>query len=373
MARGFAAGDARRPAAGHARRRWWWARLTTTRDKLSAEELAIVLSHYDLGLVQEVREFARGSHRAAKLVLRTDRGRYLLKRRPQGRTDPHRVAFAHELQTYLIQKQFPLPHLIGTREGNHSMVQLGDSVCEVFEFIDGQPYDGGLLPTYQAGKMLGLYHRLVYEYEPKYRPPEGHYHNAAIIRQYLANLPARMANVHRTPHPASEIERVSAALKEAYEAAAAAADALDLPEWEPQIVHSDWHPGNMLFREGHVVAVIDYDAARVQPRVMDVANGVLQFSMVTGTRNPDNWPDYTDESRVKRFLRGYDEINILSVAELKCVPHLMQEALIAEAVIPVWNTGRFASLDGVSFLRMVRRKVAWIAANAARLAANVDQ
>jgi len=117
----------------------------------------------------------------------------------------------------------------------------------------------------------------------------------------------------------------------------------------------------MLFKDGHVVAVIDYDAARIQPRAMDVANGVLQFSLVTGSRDPETWPDVVDESRAKRFIRGYDEINVLSVAELACIPHLMEEAFIAEAVIPIWAGGTFASIDGFRFLKMVERKVTWIA------------
>jgi len=343
-----------------------------SRDKLTAEELAIVLSHYDLGVVQEVREFARGSHRAAKLVVRTNRGRYLLKRRPQGRTDPYRVAFAHELQTFLLQKHFPLPHLIGTKEGNHSMVRLGDSVCEVFEFIDGEAYDQSLLATYESGKMLGLYHSIVADYHPRWKPPTGHYHAAAIVRQYLRGMPERLAELADGNRSADDVRPAAEELLAAYERAAEEAERLGLLEWETQIVHSDWHPGNMLFKEGHVVAVIDYDAARVQPRVMDVANGVLQFSLLTGSREPETWPAYTDESRAKRFLRGYDEINVLTVAELRTVPHLMAEAFIAEAVIPIWGSGMFASIDGLRFLKMVARKVAWIAQHGGQLSSDIQ-
>ena len=47
-----------------------------------------------------------------------------------------------------------------------------------------------------------------------------------------------------------------------YRQAADAVDELGLESWPKQIVHADWHPGNMLFRDNHVVAVIDYDSAR---------------------------------------------------------------------------------------------------------------
>lgn len=341
------------------------------RDRLKAEELAIVLSHYDLGLVQEVREFPRGSHRAPKIIIKTDRGQYLLKRRPEGKNDPYRVAFAHELQNYLTQHSFPLPHLVGTREGNNSMLRIDNHVYEVFEYIAGERYDGSLLATYEAGKVLGLYHRLVRDFRAQWEPPRGHYHNAAVVRTYLNEIPERLAESESVRGGEADLKRTCEWLAGAYDRASSAAEKLGLSTWEMQIVHSDWHPGNMLFKEGHVVAVIDYDAARIQPRAMDVANGVLQFSLVTGSREPESWPERTDETRAKRFLRGYDEMDVLSVAELECIPVLMQEALIAEVVMPIWNTGTFARLDGFRFLKMVVRKVAWLQKSGRQLAAGM--
>lgn len=346
--------------------------MSDERDRLTAEELAIVLSHYDLGVVQEAKEFPRGSHKAAKLIVRTDRGTYLLKRRPEGKNDPFRVAFAHELQNFLAEHHFPLPHIIGTRDENLSMLRLGTHVYEVFEFIPGTTYDKSLLATYEAGKVLGLYHVLICEYHPKYQPPHGHYHNSPIVRHYLREIPDRLRAAPSVRGKEQELADACDTLMNAYDEAGRRAEELGLLQWETQIVHSDWHPGNMLFQHGHVVAVIDYDAARVQPRVMDVANGTLQFSLETGSRDPETWHDYTDEPRAKRFLRGYDEMNLLTVAELRCVPLLMQEALIAEVVMPIRNTGAFARIDGFRFLKMIARKINWLREYGAKLAEDLE-
>ena len=126
----------------------------------------------------------------------------------------------------------------------------------------------------------------------------------------------------------------------------------------------------MLFRGPRVVAVIDYDAARVQQRVLDIANGALQFSILGGGEDTSTWPDYLDESRYKRFLRAYDAVPdaMISRAELKVIPPLMIEALIAESVIPIAATGQFARMKGLGFLQMVERKVRWMQENATRLA-----
>jgi Ser/Thr protein kinase RdoA (MazF antagonist) len=123
----------------------------------------------------------------------------------------------------------------------------------------------------------------------------------------------------------------------------------------------------MLFRDNRVVAVIDYDSARLLPRIVDIANGALQFSIIGGDEDVSKWPDYADESRFKRFLRGYDEVMLMSQGEARALPWLMIEALIAEAVFPIAATGTFVRIDGVAFLQMVKKKIDWMQRNANRL------
>lgn len=337
------------------------------REQFTSEELAIVLSNYDLGIVEGVKELPRGSHAAAKLVITTDRGRFLLKRRPKGEVDPYRVAFSHSLQRFLASHHFPLPHLVGTRDQNNSMLKWGNSLYEVFEFIQGDPYDGGVIATYESGKTLGMYHQLVEQYQPPWEPPRGHYHDSPSVyaamkplAETLLRRPSAMGRKH-------EVVNLLQRLKGAYAAAARAANRLGLTDWPTQIVHSDWHPGNVLFHAGHVVAVIDYDASRIQPRAMDVANGCTQFSFVAGGRDLATWEDHTDDLRARRFLRGYDEMNLLSKAELEAVPYLMQEVLIAQTIPPIIRTGTFAELDGFHFLQIILRKVEWLEKNHVRL------
>src|ERR1051325_1421759 len=103
------------------------------------------------------------------------------------------------------------------------------------------------------------------------------------------------------------------------------------------------------------------------PQVVDVANGALQFSLIAGDEDVSRWPAEVDEARFKRFIRGYDEVMLLSQAEVRTIPWLMVEALIAEAVFPIAATGTFGRMEGIPFLLMVQRKVHWIQKNAQRL------
>ncbi|MCX5662880.1 MAG: phosphotransferase [Planctomycetota bacterium] len=345
------------------------------RDRFDAFELAIVMSHFDVGAIEAIQEFPRGSRRAPKLIIRAESGLYLLKRRAKGKDDPFKVAFCHALQLYLASRQFPLPHLIGTRKDNNSMLQWKGAIYELFEFIKGTSYDNSLEATADAGKSLALFHKLLAEYQPEYEPPQGSYHAARSVAASMEAIPATLAKVEpKSVEQAGKVGEVVQFLHSSYNAAAMKVNEMGLSDWPMQIVHSDWHPGNMLFRGTRVVAVIDYDAARIQQRVIDIANGALQFSIIGGGDDPAQWPDYIDESRFKRFLRGYDAVPncVLSRAELRIIPHLMIEALIAESVIPIAATGSFARMEGIGFLLMVERKVRWLQAHADALASVLE-
>ncbi len=334
------------------------------RSVFAADELAIVMSHYRIGLIDTIKQFKRGSRKAPKLVIRSDRGLFLLKRRAHGRDDPFKVAFTHGIQLRLAERGYPLPRLIGTRRENNSMVQYLGQVYELFEFIRGSTYDRSVEATQDAGVTLAKFHALLADYTPHYKPPKGTYHGAPVVMSSILNLPgALLQPANGVPIvPKDQAQQIADELDQSYREAADRADALGLPDWPVQIGHSDWHPGNMLFEGPKVVAVIDYDAARLLPRVIDVANGALQFSIQGKGDDTENWPEQVDEDRFIAFFKGYASLQGggLTESEKKVVPWLMIQALIAESVIPVAATGLFAQMSGADFLRMVLRKVRWI-------------
>jgi len=155
------------------------------RETFSAEELAIVMSHFDIGVIDSIVDFPRGSRKAPKLLIVSEQGKFLLKRRARGKDDPFKVAFCHALQLYLAQKQFPLPHLIGTRKENNSMLQWRNGVYELFEYIPGQGYPQTLESTFDSGRVLALYHKLLEGFKAEWQPPTGSYHMAPAVESGL--------------------------------------------------------------------------------------------------------------------------------------------------------------------------------------------
>lgn len=332
------------------------------REQFSMEELAVVLSHFDIGVVDCVQEYARGSRKAPKLLIGTDLGKFLLKRRAHGRDEPFKVAFTHAIQLHLANKQFPLPHLLGTKRDNNSMFQWRNGVYELFEFIPGQGYPQTLEATFDGGRTLGLFHKLLLDFRTQYQPPAGSYHATEVIERGLGMVQKNLQQAG-----GADLVELGAYLAESYKAAAQTVESQGISRWPKRICHADWHPGNMLYRENRVVAVIDYDSARLLPPIIDIANGALQFAVIYGDDDVSTWPEYIDESRFKRFLRGYEEVTVLSQAELRVMPWLMIEALIAEAVLPIATTGTFGRVDGIPFLQMIRRKLKWMQDHAEHL------
>ena len=330
------------------------------RERFATGELAMVCSHYELGIISAVREFGRGSRQAPKVVLETSRGRVLLKRRTGGQLRSRHIAFCHAVQQHLAERSFPLARLIRSRQGRSS-VQLGDNVYEVFEFVNGTRYDRSEPATTEAGRTLAYLHRLLAGFTPPGDPPAANYHHNPLVPRMLRELPKKLER--------PELAGIGERLASAYELAASRARSAGIDGWPRQVIHCDYHPGNAIYEGGPVRAVVDFDACRIAPRIIDVANGALQFSICRHGPDPSDWPVGLDRARVVSFLRGYDGVEgcILSKAELSCLPWLMTECLIAEAAMPIASTGRFGTIEGGVFLEMVERKAEWLLASHAEL------
>ncbi|MBK7403541.1 MAG: phosphotransferase [Phycisphaerales bacterium] len=316
-------------------------------------ELASVCAHYDVGEIVRVLDYPRGSRRAPKVVLDTSTGRYLLKRRARGKDDPYRVAFCHDLQLDLASRGFPAPRLIGTRVGNNSMVQLRDRVYELFEFVEGETFDRTPEPCRHAGALLCSLHGLAREYVSRWPVPVWSFHDDGLVRRRLERVLASGV----APAESRELWKL-------YQRAAAEASAVPAQGTAVQLLHGDWHPGNMVFRAGRVVAVVDFDGARMGPVLHDLAAGVMQFSMARVGLDPDAWPDALDANRFAAFVAGYRP----GPAGLDALAALMAEALIAELAGPVANTGTFAGREAAPFVRMTVRKTRWLLQHSEALA-----
>lgn len=322
-----------------------------------------MLSHYDIGAIRNIEKQIKGSRHSPKVVIEADNGRFLLKRRARGRDHPVKVAFAHAVQLHLLREGFPLPRLIPVIEDGDTMVIVEEHLYEMFECVPGGTYNRTASETHDGGRVLGMFHRILKDYQTDWEPSRVGYHNAEIVRTSLHNIPDTVGKDDSVVGKESEMFATVSTLYDSYTNASDLVEEDGFHEWRDQIVHSDWHPGNMLFADDHVQAVIDYDSLHKMPAVTDLANGLLQFSIIGGNPDPRLWPAELDTERFHHFYRGYHVEFKPAPGQLHAITSLMIEALIAEAVAPIAATGSFGSIEGFRFLQMISRKVKWLEQN----------
>jgi len=323
----------------------------------ASEELVRVLSHYEIGVIHKVCSLTGGNRRAPKMVFVSEKGKFLLKRRPRGKDDLYRVAFAHAVQGHLARRGFPVTSLVPTRHEHNTILQLNNHIYELFEFVTGSRYDGSVEAALDTGEQLANFHRLLADFAHEWKPLRACFHDSATVRSHLRTLGSdRMAG------PEKELQATVEAIMPLYNDSSSRVNQCGFDSWAQQVVHGDWHPGNMLFAGGQVVAVLDFDSIRIAPPVTDLANAMLQFSIVGGRPDPADWPDYFDEEKMLAVLRGYRKVCELEAPKLASLVDLMIETMIAEAVLPVVATGFFGNLHGLDFLKMILRKARWLGA-----------
>lgn len=299
--------------------------------EFSPTELAVVCSHYDLGVIRSIKPVRAGSHGSPKARVQTFSGDYLLKRREGGSgsgsgggDDPFRVAATHVVQIHLAGAGFPVPRIIGTRGENNSMLQLRGRVYELFEFVEGDRPSQSEADTTAAGGALAQFYDKARSVKTIWEAPSVAYHNAAGIEEQAVCAAKKTA-----PRTQPVIER----LLHQFNTARAKSDALGLDR--AGLIHGDWHPGNLIVSGGRVRAVTDFDSVRVAPRTVDLANGLLQFSIEAKGGRPEAWEDQPNTVRFAAFLSGYRSASAqaLSQNETDAIGPLMVQALIAESLL----------------------------------------
>jgi Ser/Thr protein kinase RdoA (MazF antagonist) len=328
----------------------------------SSEELVRVLSHYDIGVILQLKPLSGGNRRAPKMVIISEQGKFLLKRRPKGKDDLYRVAFAHAVQSHLVEKAFPVTSLLATRDENNTILQLNGHIYEFFKFVSGARYGGSPEATIDAGRQLARFHQHLADFAHEWRPLKATFHDSSTVRTHL-----RTIGSDRMAKPNGKLQATVEALMVLYNESSIQVNELGFDSWAQQVVHGDWHPGNMLFSKHKVAVVLDFDSIKIAPPITDLANGMLQFSIVGGRPNPAEWPDYFDQDKLVQFLTGYRRAIELDKNTLDSLLDLMIETLIAEAVLPVAATGFFGHLSGTDFLQMIRRKAEWVSKNREQL------
>ena len=339
----------------------------TIAEEIEGQDLVIVLSRFAIGAIEKIVDYRKGSRRAAKMIVVTVKWQYLLKRRACGRDGRTQVDFAHAVQRRLAEHRFPVAGLIETIDGE-TFVEHEGRIYELFMFIRGKRFDKSNPAAAESGRVLAHFHDILREF-PNEQDMKHSFHLNLSFLQKMEGVMESLSK-QESADQLEGMDKTVSFLQSQYETANKKVSSVDFSSLPISIVHNDWHPGNMLYKDGEIIAVIDFDSLCVSPRITDVANGALQFSMRMGDADQvDDWADSFRGNTIQSLVQSYDQFTKLPLmaSERLILPSLMVEALIVESFLPILKTGTFGRIRGSSFLRMVERKLRWLEPRAQRV------
>jgi Ser/Thr protein kinase RdoA (MazF antagonist) len=245
----------------------------------------------------------------------------MLRRRNPRYARPDWVRFDHALLAHLAGDSLPVPRGFSGDLGQ-AWLRQGDRIYELFEFIEGRQHrEGDAAEIRAAGEVLAQLHLSAADFDAPVEKPWPRFHDPKDLADWLEPLTSEATGED------------AAVLANSMSLAADIAERLSdrvyfgLPQ---TVVQGDYHPANLKFRDSEVVGVFDWDWASRQPRMVDVADGLLFFcgERRRPLKGGDIW-SLTEafeirQDRVRCFLDGYTGHITPRGEELVALPDLMR-------------------------------------------------
>lgn len=294
---------------------------------LSQQDLRAILDGYNLGRWRRCTYIERG-YVNEKWLLESEKGSFLLKRRRASLREPSLVQGHHALVQHLRGAGFPAPALVRNTRGEPYLLQAGE-IYELQKYVTGDPFDASEPAHLSAAAcMLGSYHNAVrgFDHQALHRPQE-RYGAVALARAVQGLLPAWRAS------RIAELNRLVCELDEqVHELDARYLEFGRLPE---VVIHGDYHGGNLIFQEGNVAAVVDYDLAHWAARAMEVAESIIAFCTDPGWELLHIvYPGALDLEAVDRFVTAYQAVAPMSEAEVRALPDMIRTIWLCASLEP---------------------------------------
>lgn len=242
-------------------------------------------------------------------VVEVNGRRYLVRWQSPELTEAD-LRFRHAFMAHLRDAGLPVPGLLARPDGTtHAITDNG--IYEVQEWLDGRQFAtedaAGEAELEAAARMLGRLHQASagFQWQP-YRWPEERSADG-LARSYIALIQQAAEHQDAAIAVKSGLTRVAEACEGRREAAASALAVEPAP---PQLhIHGDYQAHNLRFGASEVSAIYDFDAARWDTRLLELAYSLLYF---TGVRWDDAFsptPPLVDDGldilRVHRYLGAY--------------------------------------------------------------------
>lgn len=269
-----------------------------SRQLAKIDEIKRVLNFYDLG---ELRTTCRVEQGVVNdnWIVETVRGRYFLKRRHPELKNAELIRAQHELIQHLRHSGFPAPAIIPTQRGETLLILDGE-FYEIQEFIEGKPYEQTNEAHFiAAATALGFYHAYVQNFTSQALCNGDRLYCPIVLTSNLSILSIELELCQGSPFA----DFVQALASHAMDLSSRLSSCEQLPRL---VIHGDYHAGNLIFKNDYIVGVVDYDKARHQPRVVELAEALIYFaSPRPGKMEHLAYSGFLEWDRFTSFLKHY--------------------------------------------------------------------
>ena len=316
-----------------------------------AEQQAASLRQYDLTPPVTIRPLNEQGINNATFLVQTGAGEFILKRY-QSFGDINTLRYEHDLLRWLSKQNLPfgVPTPLAARDGA-TLTPDGEGWQALYGRLPGQrpAYSPEVIEA--VGKALGQLHAAlsVYPLTPRHGLATYRWIDKIhpLLPHPLSLTPSAVGLPDEPPqrelfdwwrdmvaYQQQQIEQI-------------------YPGLPMQVTHGDFVFSNTLFANGRVTAILDFEMAEPDARLIDIASG-LRF-ILRPEDSSDRW------QLVEAFCRGYGSATHLTDHEVEALPCLL---LQREIVSSIWWLGRGLAAGNVANqierITMTQTLVGWL-------------
>ncbi|MEA3430154.1 MAG: phosphotransferase [Nanoarchaeota archaeon] len=251
-------------------------------NKITKTDLGKIVSMYNLGKLQSYSKFDQGIiNDVTKIV--TDTGEYVVRAwNPNfGKREDKR--FEINLLRKLHERGLMVQEPVKCGEGY--LVKYKGLDLAVFHYVEGESIlNLSVKQVAKTGAYTGQMHRIIEGYRPRGK------RGKSTLKGFKKHV-ARISDWLRA-EPLKDSDKFFRAVDETFKNLKWSSG---LPKG---VIHNDINPGNVLFKDGEVVCLIDFDCSRYEHLVNDVAVGMKCLGF---------YDDGIDFVKMKAFLKGYND------------------------------------------------------------------
>lgn len=323
------------------------------RASLTSDLRASIIAQFDIGTITATKDL--GGTYNLNVLLETSRGTYVA-RVYRSWVTYERLNILHSVKQVLHENAFPVAIPIATKIGK-TIFPYQDHFAEVENFI---PHDN----TTETWQRYEIAFSLLAKLHACFATKLEH---ISIVPPLVTNYGTPDALLTWTLQAEQHIKQ-TARNENTQLALALCADTLQLLTkmqtwWNgtghrlPQhMIHGDYGTGNLLFRDEHIVAILDFDFLAIRERIFDLAYTLYwMFCRIESLLPPDKF----SWSHVKEMLKNYNSASIqpLTQIEIQALPLEMARVplyWIAEAhILPDPAQTIISLADNVRFAHWV--------------------